>query len=231
VTPRLGPSSTLRRAAEAERRRLARTRDRLVARQDQLKEELARIEADLDALREREEVLAPLIGEGSENGHPTTPDGEPSSASERLKGAALRERAARRYYLVHGAGRALHYRRWFDLLLDEGVEIVGKDPLATFLTNLNRSPVVVRGEESGTYAIDEDAPGRLRDELSERQAELRDLTEVIARDVTPTSELQEHRAALLSDIRRLESLIAEAERVLAPAEAAVDDQERAERAA
>lgn len=214
MTPELAPSSTLRRAAQRERERLERARMRIRAKRETLREELSRLDSELDALKDRERLLVELVDEPP----PETPaSGEVVAArGEVLKGAAIRERAARRYYLTHGAGKALHYRHWFELLVAEGVEIAGKDPMATFLTNLSRSPVVVRGSEPASYAIDAEAPERLRAELAERQAELRDLAEVIARQVTPTEDLRDHRARLTSDIRRLEGHIAEAERVLTP---------------
>lgn len=214
MTPELAPSSTLRRAAQRERERLERARMRIRAKRETLREELSRLDSELDALKDRERLLVELVDEPPTE---TPTSGEVVVArGEVLKGAAIRERAARRYYLTHGAGKALHYRHWFELLVAEGVEIAGKDPMATFLTNLSRSPVVVRGSEPASYAIDAEAPERLRAELAERQAELRDLAEVIARQVTPTEDLRDHRARLTSDIRRLEGHITEAERVLAP---------------
>lgn len=214
VTPELAPSTTLRRAAQRERERLERARTRINAKRETLQEELARLDSELNALGDRERLLGELVDEPA--GAESAAGDEVSAGPRRevLKGAAIRERAARRYFLTHGADKALHYRHWFELLIGEGVEIAGKDPMATFLTNLNRSPVVVRGSEPATYAIDVEAPERLRAELAEQQAELRDLTEVIARAVTPTEELSDHRAQLTSDIRRLEGLIVEAERVL-----------------
>lgn len=225
MTPELAPSATLRRAAERERARLERARRKLTAKRESLHEELARLDAELDKLGDRERLLGELV--------PDTPTADTASRDETtasgsaggrvLKGAAIRERAARAYYLAHGPDKALHYRRWFELLIAEGVEIAGKDPIATFLTNLGRSPVVVRGDEPGSYAIDPTAPDRLRGKLAELQAELRDLTDVIARQVTPTDQLRDHRAQLTSQIRQLEGHIAEAQRVLAPpAEDAID---------
>jgi len=214
MTAELAPSSTLRRAAQRERERLERARSRIHAKRETLREELARLDTELDALKNRERLLGELVDEPQSAqcraGDSDAPIASPSTV---LKGAAIRERAAQRYYLTHGAGKALHYRHWFELLIAEGAEIAGKDPVATFLTNLNRSPVVMRGPEPATYAIDAEAPARLRAELAERQAELRDLTEVIARQVTPTKDLRDHRARLTSDIRRLEGSIGEAERV------------------
>jgi hypothetical protein len=74
-------------------------------------------------------------------------------------------------------GAAIHYRDWFELVQEDGVEIVGKDPLATFLTQITRSPVVVRvDEEQGVYALDphgayERARDRFRELVSDGSAE------------------------------------------------------------
>lgn len=197
-----------------ERARLERARQRIERRRETLREELARLAGELDALADRARLLAELVDDPSDSSAASDTSSSNGHRRPTLKGAAIRERAARRFFVTHGSGKAMHYRRWFELLLEEGVEVGGKDPMATFLTNLNRSPVVVRGSEPGTYAIDLDAPSRLHKDLSERQAELRDLSEVIARQVTPAEELRAHRTALNSDIRRLQGLISEAARVL-----------------
>ena len=49
--------------------------------------------------------------------------------------------------------QALHYREWFALLEQNGYAVAGKDPLAVFLTQLSRSPVVQRGTQSGVYEL------------------------------------------------------------------------------
>ena len=61
-----------------------------------------------------------------------------------------------------------------------------------------------------------EAPAAMEAELREREAELRDVTSVMARDDSPDQKLREHRDHLISEVRRLERLIAEAERVLGP---------------
>lgn len=72
-----------------------------------------------------------------------------------LQGQRLREEATRILLERRGLQSAIHYREWFGLLADEGFKVAGKDPLATFLTQITRSPVVVRvGERHGTYELD-----------------------------------------------------------------------------
>jgi hypothetical protein len=197
-----------------EQERVEKIRRDIERQQARLRAQLDELSARLSDLAEREKLLASLTND-ERPGPPT--DSEAPSGQPVLRGAQLRERAVRLLFLSQGAGRPLYYRDWFQLVRSKGVAVGGKNPLATFLTNVTRSPLVARGSQAGAYGIDPEAAGRIHAELSERQAELRDLTEVIAREVSPSARLQDHRAGLLSEIRRLEQLLAEAERILAPA--------------
>jgi len=213
VTPDVTPSSAFLKAMNKELERLAKTRDKLSSRRSALVEELREIEAGLGTLEFQEERLR-AAGAGASDEVPSI---HPRSGNV-IKGAEIRETAARKVFLTHGAGRALHYRRWLTLLLEDGYEIAGQDPAATFLTNLSRSPVIRRAGQPGEYEIDPDALERLQASLGEVEAELRDITEVLAGPRDDEGQLREHRAHLAAEARRLEGLLAEAERVLAPAE-------------
>jgi len=72
----------------------------------------------------------------------------------RLRGQRLEEIAIA---LLRGRpefGSTIHYRDWFNLLRQAGHHVVGKDPLATFLAQLNRSASVERvGQRSGLYRL------------------------------------------------------------------------------
>lgn len=58
----------------------------------------------------------------------------------------LRSRAADR--------RPVHYREWFAYLRAEGYEVAGRDPLATFLTQISRADGVERvGVRRGLYRL------------------------------------------------------------------------------
>lgn len=58
----------------------------------------------------------------------------------------LRTRAADR--------RPVHYREWFAYLRAEGYEVAGRDPLATFLTQISRAEGVERvGVRQGLYRL------------------------------------------------------------------------------
>ena len=99
-----------------------------------------------------------------------------------LRGARIREVAIQLLYRRDGCGKVVHYRQWYDLLTEHGYVVLAKDPLASFLVNVGRSPFVTRGNQPGTYAVDGDAEGRLRQQLVEAQAEFRDVCAVIARE-------------------------------------------------
>jgi chromosome segregation ATPase len=227
-TPELQTSRALRRAAAQELERLSRTEQQVTARRETLREELEGVERELQALRERTELL-----EGLAQARDTA--GEADSQSEDLgddagrvlRGAAIRRTAIQLLLERHGAGHPIHYRDWLSLLITSGYAVTGKDPHATFLSNITRSPVVVRAAEPGTYVVEPNAVGRLRAELAEVQAELRDLSATIARGGVPSERLRQHRADLTAASRRLEMQVAEAEGVLSDHRVAADDRRAA----
>ncbi|HEV7804497.1 MAG TPA: hypothetical protein VGO80_01645 [Solirubrobacteraceae bacterium] len=209
------PSSALRRAAAAERRRIDRIRARLEVREQRLREQLAAITLELTGLAERARVLDMVISPAAIDEPPSTLIREAIAPANVLRGQQLRERAAEVLLARHGAGVDVHYRRWLDDVLRAGYEIVAKDPPAAFLTTASRSPLVVRGDEPGTYRLDLERAQSLRRQLAEAEAELADLAAVIAREANPASSLREHRTRLTGSLRRLEREVAEVDRVLA----------------
>ena len=51
-------------------------------------------------------------------------------------------------------GQVIHYREWFALLQAAGFRVAGKDPMASFLSNVTRSPEVEAvGKRSGRYRL------------------------------------------------------------------------------
>ncbi|MEJ7567760.1 MAG: hypothetical protein WKF41_05790 [Gaiellaceae bacterium] len=74
--------------------------------------------------------------------------------SGELRGRRLREIAVELLRQRRVPGDVVHYREWFDLLVAAGVRIAGKDPLATFLTQISQAPEVksVR-PRSGLYRL------------------------------------------------------------------------------
>lgn len=72
----------------------------------------------------------------------------------RLRGQRLEEIAIELLRARPDFGQPIHYREWFALLRRAGHRVAGRDPLATFLAQLNRSPAVEAvGQRSGLYRL------------------------------------------------------------------------------
>jgi hypothetical protein len=71
-----------------------------------------------------------------------------------LRGQRLREIAVDLLRQKKDVGEIVHYKDWYQFLLEAGVRAAGKDPLATFLTQIARAPAVesVR-PRSGLYRL------------------------------------------------------------------------------
>lgn len=71
-----------------------------------------------------------------------------------LRGQRLREIAVELLRQKKGIGVTVHYREWYELLLEAGLRVAGRDPIATFLTQIARAPGVesVR-PRSGLYRL------------------------------------------------------------------------------
>jgi hypothetical protein len=132
-----------------------------------------------------------------------------------LRGPAIRRAAVEVLRALPERPQALHYRAWFDAVRAAGFEVAGKDPLAVFLTQLSRSPVVRRGTQSGVYELDPDAPVRLRQRLDALHADLRGLTAAPTATADLTA-IRARRAAITTQITQVEKALEEAEAVLAP---------------
>jgi len=75
--------------------------------------------------------------------------------TQTLQGQQLREEAVRILVEKHGTRQPIHYREWYGLLRDQGLVAAGKDPVATFLTQITRSPLVQRVDgPGGVYQVD-----------------------------------------------------------------------------
>lgn len=74
--------------------------------------------------------------------------------SDQLRGERLRDVAAEVLWRHHSAGEVVHYKEWFQLVVADGYRIGGKDPSATFLTQVARVESVERvGRRSGLYRL------------------------------------------------------------------------------
>jgi hypothetical protein len=75
-------------------------------------------------------------------------------ADVRLRGRRLEEVAIAVLEDERGAGVEVHYREWFELLRERGHLIAGKEPLNTFLAQINRSAAVEKvGRRTGRYRL------------------------------------------------------------------------------
>jgi hypothetical protein len=221
------PSRRMRAAAVAERERVEAELARLGERLDSLAEEIEAIHSTRAALEDELLLLQRLSRDDSDG--PTAPatDGRRlrvvSSSPERdnaagtevLRGAEIRETAVRTLASATGADQGVHYRTWFELVRQAGYIPAGKDPLASFLTQIARSPVVQRSTAPGVYSLDRDMPGRERTKLKKLHGELEALAELApSQDLDLITELRNRRARITAEIALSERRLTEAERSL-----------------
>lgn len=119
----------------------------------------------------------PAAGEAEERDRSAAPAAPqaPDVPVTVLRGPAIRETAVRVLLAQPQRIEALHYRRWYELLGAAGYTVAGKDPMAVFLTQLTRSPVVRKATQPGLYEVDRQAPLRIRQRLERLRTELREL--------------------------------------------------------
>ena len=219
------PSRRIRSAAAAERRRIERELVRLAAREDQLGHELAGIRESCEALEHELSVLHQLAPESATSFASCRraplrlvdggTDAAPSSDQTTLRGAKVRETAVRVLVATGEPDQALHYRTWFDLLRRRGFLPAGKDPLATFLTQISRSPVVRRSTEPGIYSLDLSFPTRAARQLDQLRSELGHAHELPDdASVADVARARERKAQLRAKTDALERSLDEARRSL-----------------
>jgi len=134
-------------------------------------------------------------------------------AAERLRGTPIRETAVRLLLERRDGVEVIHYRDWFELVIGVGYAIAGKDPLAVFLTQISRSPVVRRGTQAGVYEIDRGALRRLRDRLGQLHEELRELS-ASKQTSSDLAAIRARRRELTAEIGQVEKALEEASRLL-----------------
>lgn len=229
MTPAAPPTSArLRRAADAERAELDLHRERLERERLRLREELARIEAGLADVDERQRLLDRLSPRAQEalpderydeltvtktsNGS-SGANASGSSNGTALRGPAIREAAVQLLRDDPHGAEALHYRNWYSRLTEAGFAVAGKDPLAVFLTQITRSPVVRKSTQAGVYELDRGAPARLRAGLADLHQELRQLTAAPAA-TTDLSAIRARRDELNAEIGQTEKALEEASALL-----------------
>ena len=90
----------------------------------------------------------------------------------------------------------------------------GRTPLAVFLTQITRSPVIRKSTESGVYELDRQAPLRLRQRLERLNAELREVRTDVTPDPSELETARTRRHELNVSISQIERALEEALRVL-----------------
>jgi hypothetical protein len=140
------PSSDFVEAAKAERDQLAK---RLADAQERIEhfETLAgAAEDEAKALGTRIRAIEEVAG--------LAPQMAICEISEEIRGERLREVALDVLRQLSASGDPVHYRAWFDALVESGFRVSGRDPLATFLTQITRIDKVESvGRRSGLYRL------------------------------------------------------------------------------
>lgn len=202
------PHASLVRAAAAEEERVDRALEKLSHRRDTLAAELADLESQMGELNERRRLLAMLVdGPAAESGPAAV--AAPRSGVTAVRGRKLRRVAAQLLWQTSGE-REVHYREWFERLVAEGYAVGGRDPLASFLTNVRDSPAVARGSQPGFYRLDPLRRTVIAAELEENAAALDDLDAALVEaratgDDDRVESLRTARRALTAERKRLES--------------------------
>jgi hypothetical protein len=202
------PHATLVRAAAVEDERLERALERLGRRKETLAAEIAELEAQMDELRDRQRLLDKIV-EGAHRAEAPAVSGAASARAMPLRGRRLRLVAAQLLWRDLGE-REIYYREWFERLLQAGYAVGGRDPLASFLTNVRDSPAVVRGQNQGFYRLDPTRKEAVARDVAEARAEITDLEQSLQRarvdnDDGAVERLRQHRDELAGAIRRLEA--------------------------
>jgi hypothetical protein len=196
-------------AAEAERNHLERELQRETRRAATAAAELQRAVEAGHEVRQRLVLLEQLTGqEPARVPRPSRLEVAAPPAGF-LRGAQIRLFGVRLLAASPEAHRPIHYTNWFELLQQAGYGIDARDPLATFLTQVSRSPVVVRAGEPGTYLLDREAPLRLAEELGSLHLELSRLHDG-QQTIDGVVSIREKRLDLTTKISQVERALHEA---------------------
>jgi hypothetical protein len=223
------PSRRMQSAAAAERARIERELTRLDSRRATLAQELAAVDEAQEELHDQLRVLNRFTHEFGDDATPRQPprlsvvpartNGSRISEATVLRGARIRETAVRVLAGTPEAHGPVHYRTWFELFTRSGFMTAGKDPLATFLTQVGRSPVVERTSGAGAYQLDFSFPRRARARMAELRSAL-ERAQALASDagVEDIAAAREKRAELTAELAATERALEEALRSLGDTE-------------
>jgi hypothetical protein len=218
------PSRRMQSAAVAERARIERELTRLDSRRATLAQELSAVDEAREELQDQLRVLNRFAHAFGDDASPAPPrlsvvsapeDGSTSSETTVLRGSRIRETAVRVLAGTPEAQGPVHYRTWYELFTRQGFMAAGKDPLATFLTQVGRSPVVERTSGAGSYQLDFAFPRRARARMAELRSALEE-AQALAQDagVEDITAAREKRAKLTAELSATERALEEALRSL-----------------
>jgi hypothetical protein len=131
-----------------------------VQQRDALQERVRKLRSEAEALRAQVEdlearaVLDERLLQELDDVLQLAPQLRVDLQTDELRGQRLREVAIEILRTEVAAGESIHYRDWFRLVRAGGHRIAGKDPIATFLTQVSRSKAVESvGSRSGLYRL------------------------------------------------------------------------------
>jgi hypothetical protein len=128
-------------------------RNQLAARLAEVREQAEHFETLAARARGDAESLARLIRDLEET-LGIAPQVAMCEIDEKLRGERLREVALAVLRERAGDGAPIHYRDWFEALTGAGYRVLGRDPLASFLTQVSRIDRVEKvGRRSGLYRL------------------------------------------------------------------------------
>jgi hypothetical protein len=142
------PPGSVRDGLLAEARALAARIQAQAEQAERLRTLAARIDRQTAEDSQALQDLQGILGEATQLG---IDDFDHRLGGQRLERVAIRLLRERERT---GGEIEIHYREWFDLLRSSGHEVAGKNPLGTFLAQLNRSAVVEQvGARTGRYRL------------------------------------------------------------------------------
>ena len=218
ATPEHTPTSRrLRNAARAERERLLRRLELLEQRIVRLRDELAGHQADAEDIRSQLALLSQIAHDEDDSPfvrqepHLRAVELAPERPPELgyLRGSDIRVAAVRLLAARENPSRPIHYSEWFQIFADAGYGIAGRDPQAVFLTQITRSVLVLHAGDRGVYALDLDAPRRLREQLHVLHQELAGLHEG-QQTIEQVATISARRADLTNHVVKVERELEEA---------------------
>lgn len=212
------PRSASRRlleAAVAERAALEEGLRSLEGRRAALQSELRSLEIEEREMRRRLQLVDELAGSHKPRGLRAVPELPAGATRTVLRGAQIRRVAVQLVAACSDPLRPRHYTEWFDDLIHAGFAIAGRDPLASFLTQLARSPVVRREPEPGVYRLHYEVVGELERELVKLNEELARLHQG-QQTIEAITSVQEERERITREVDRLARTLAEATAALHP---------------